>query len=220
MSFTTNKQHDNTRDFYTATHSTMATHTFFCTAPNCDNKTLLPYTECDYCAKYWADVVEEDTWCGTTDWLTSTCTCGGGSRMCPHCCEEDSDPCRGCGSHSLWDNRYCRTCYEVRYGPCYPMCIDCGGHELAQDSARCHSCIDGARSDAAAAVPPARSPDELREVIAEIEERLTTNMTKGQRDDWIWILQNRRADLAAAEKEMCEGYDQDDLNKLDRANHY
>jgi len=56
----------------------------------------------------------------------------------------------------------------------------------------------------------------MRAEIAEIEARLLTNMTKGQKDDWVWILQNRRADLADAEKEMWEQYDQDDLNKLDR----
>jgi len=79
------------------------------------------------------------------------------------------------------------------------MCVDCGGHGLAQGSARCYACIDGAT----------RSPDELRELIEEIEARLLTNLTKGQRDDWVWILQNRRADLAAAEKEMWEGYDRE-----------
>ena len=166
------------------------------------------------------DEVEWSIWCVAAP----RCTCDGSGRMCPHCCEEDSDPCYGCGSHSLWDNRYCLACYEDRYGPRnlnpVPMCIDCGGHQLAQGSARCYSCIDGARSAAYADVPPGRSPDELREVIAEIEARLLTNMTKGQRDDWIWILQNRRADLAEAEKEMWEGYDQDDLRKLDRMSRY
>jgi hypothetical protein len=55
----------------------------------------------------------------------------------------------------------------------------------------------------------------MRDEIAEIEERLKTNMTKHQKDDWIWLLQNRRGDLAAAEKEMWAGYDADDLRKLD-----
>jgi len=57
--------------------------------------------------------------------------------------------------------------------------------------------------------------ESMRMEILEIEARLKTNMTKAQKDDWIWLLQNRRADLADAEKEMWAGYDQDDLRKLD-----
>jgi len=70
--------------------------------------------------------------------------------------------------------------------------------------------------------PPPRhmSLESMRAEIAEIEVRLRGGLTKGQRDDWVWLLQNRRADLAEAEKEMWEGYDQDDLNKLDRANRH
>jgi hypothetical protein len=43
----------------------------------------------------------------------------------------------------------------------------------------------------------------MRNEIAEIEFRLLGKMTKNQKDDWIWILQNRRADLAEAEKGRC-----------------
>jgi hypothetical protein len=69
-------------------------------------------------------------------------------------------------------------------------------------------------------LPPSPEPrhtslQSMRDEIAEIEARLRTNMTKGQKDDWIWLLQNRRADLAEAEKEMWSGYDADDLRKLD-----
>jgi hypothetical protein len=121
----------------------------------------------------------------------SRCTCDGSGRMCQTCDEESSDPCWGCGSHSLWSDSYCLKCYEVRYGP---------------------------RHSSVSSPSPVRSPDELREIIEEIEVRIRGGLTKEQRDDWIWILQNRRADLAAAEKEMWEGYDQDDLNKLDLQN--
>ena len=56
----------------------------------------------------------------------------------------------------------------------------------------------------------------MRAEIAEIEARLLTKMTQAQKDDWTQILQNRRADLAEARKEMWEQYDEDDLRKLDR----
>ena len=65
------------------------------------------------------------------------------------------------------------------------------------------------------APPRHTSLQSMRDEIAEIEERLKTNMTKHQKDDWIWLLQNRRGDLAAAEKEMWDQYDADDLRKLD-----
>ena len=129
------------------------------------------------------------------------CTCDGSGRMCQTCDEESSDPCRGCGSHSLWSDRYCLKCYEVRYGP-----INRVAAPLPP-------------------LPPSPEPrhmslESMRAEIAEIEVRLRGGLTKGQRDDWVWLLQNRRADLAAAEKEMWEGYDQDDLRKLDRASRY
>lgn len=126
------------------------------------------------------------------------CTCDGSGRMCPTCDEESSDPCRGCGSRSLWSDTYCLKCYEVRYGPINPV---------------------------PPPLPPSPEPrhtslESMRAEIAEIEVRLRGGLTKGQRDDWSWLLQNRRADLAEAEKEMWEGYDQDDLRKLDRASRY
>jgi hypothetical protein len=122
------------------------------------------------------------------------CTCDGTGRMCRTCDEESSDPCRGCGSHSLWSDTYCLKCYEVRYGPINPL-------------------------------PPSPEPrhtslESMRDEIVEIEARLCSGLTKGQREDWVWLLLNRRADLAAAEKEMWEGYDQDDLNKLDLQNRH
>jgi hypothetical protein len=62
---------------------------------------------------------------------------------------------------------------------------------------------------------------ELKKIIEEIEARLRKGgMTKGQKDDWIWILQNRRGDLAherkVAMEEMWSHYDADDLRKMDR----
>ena len=65
-------------------------------------------------------------------------------------------------------------------------------------------------------VPRHTSFESMRAEIAEIEARLLTKMTRAQKDDWIWILQNRRADLAQAQKEMWEQYDEDDLRKFDR----
>jgi len=108
------------------------------------------------------------------------CTCDGSGRMCQTCDEESSDPCRGCGSRSLWSDTYCLKCYEVRYGPI-----------------------------------PHRTPDTVREEMSNIEEKLAMmgrGMTPGQYEDWHKLLRIREVELA----EMWEGYDQDDLRKLDR----
>jgi len=220
------------------TTSTMAKHTFFCTEPNCSRETALSQSKCPMCAcpgcgDIGATIVGsdychtclsvrdhpcnqafiEDTCDGCT--VQYRCTCDDSGRMCPSCDEESSDPCRGCGTHSLWDDRYCRECYEVRYG---------AGNVRVSDEIKAGLLANlpdkWSFTPAHPPLPPSpvRSPEELREIIAEIEARLLTNMTKGQKDDWIWILQNRRTDLAEAEKEMWEGYDQDDLNKMDLEN--
>jgi len=150
---------------------------------------------CDHCARYRADEAEYDIWCGVDQ---PHCECDSSGRMCDFCAEEYAEPCRGCGVPSqLWtDDTYCRKCYVERYGDEFPKT------ELLAN-------------------PPAKwsfSLQSMRDEIEEIEERLKTNMTKGQKDDWIWLLQNRRGDLAAAEKEMWEQYDEDDLRKLDLQN--
>ena len=149
---------------------------------------------CDHCARYLADQAEYEIWCGVPE---PQCTCDGSGRMCDHCADEYAEPCRGCGVPSqLWtDNTYCRKCYVERHGDEFPK--------------------------AHPPLPPSPEPrhtslESMRAEIAEIEARLKTNMTKGQKDDWVWLLLNRRADLAEAEKEMWEGYDSDDLRKLDR----
>ena len=123
----------------------------------------------------------------------SRCTCDGSGRMCPACNEDDREYCRGCGNYTNLVNQYCNTCFCERYLPPLPPS------------------------------PPPPTPRHtslasMRAEIAEIEARILPDrgMTKAQKDDWIWILQNRRADLAEAEKEMWEQFDQDDLNKLDR----
>jgi hypothetical protein len=149
---------------------------------------------CAPCARRIADEAEYDVWCGVPE---PQCTCNRETGlMCGLCAEEYAEPCRGCGVPSqLWtDDMYCRPCFVERHGDEFP---------------RAHPPL-----------PPSPEPrhtslESMRAEIAEIEERLQTNMTKGQKDDWVWLLLNRRADLAEAEKEMWAGYDADDLRKLD-----
>jgi hypothetical protein len=117
------------------------------------------------------------------------CECDGSGLMCDFCADEYAEPCRGCGVR-------CQLWVDERY------CRDC------------HRERYGVPEDK----PVHKSLESMRDEIAEIEARLRSNMTKGQKDDWIWILQNRRADLAEAEKEMWAGYDEDDLRKMDQAN--
>ena len=179
---------------------------------------------CAHCARYLADEAEYDVWCGVDEpqcddvhicheenaracppcsrriadiVREGICECNRETgRMCDPCSEEYAEPCRGCGVPSqLWtDDTYCRACYVARYGDEFPK--------------------------AHPPLPPSPEPrhtslESMRTEIAEIEARLRTNMTKGQKDDWVWLLLNRRADLAQAEKELWEQYDADDLRKLD-----
>ena len=115
------------------------------------------------------------------------CTCDGSGLVCPSCNVEYHENCRGCGAFTnLGLGDYCSSCYLPPLPPSPPP-----------------------------PTPRHTSLESMRAEIAEIEARLLTNMTKRQKDDWVWILQNRRADLAEAEKEMWEQYDDDDLRKLD-----
>lgn len=145
------------------------------------------------------------------------CTCNDSGRMCDFCSEEYKEPCRGCGEYShLWvDDMYCRTCYVDRHGYEFPPKVVRVSDELKADLLANLPTEDDKWSFTPAHPRPlSPSPlieaagqtwhtlDDLRDIIAEIEERIANPdmLTKGQRDDWIWILQNRRADLAEAEK--------------------
>jgi len=153
------------------------------------------------------------------------CTCDGSGRMCDLCAEEYAEPCRGCGVPSqLWtDNTYCRACFVARHGDEFPKTVRVSDEIKAGLLANLPD--KWSFTPAHPPLPPSPEPrhtslESMRTEIAEIEVRLRGGLTKGQRDDWVWLLQNRRADLAEAEKEMWEGYDQDDLRKLDRMSRY
>jgi hypothetical protein len=65
--------------------------------------------------------------------------------------------------------------------------------------------------------PLPASPRDIQDDIDHIIEKLeTTQMTPDQTADWQRLLDTRKRELAEADAEMWEGYDQDDLNKLDR----
>ena len=184
---------------------------------------------CDHCARYLADEAEYDVWCGVDELgepqcdggpscelcAEPRCTCNRETgRMCDVCADEYAEPCRGCGILSqLWtDNTYCRKCYVERHGDDLHLAL---GRAIAESDTRSQEQIQLLLDDRRHT-----SLQSIRDQIEEIEERLRSNMTKGQRDDWIWLLQNRRADLAEAEKEMWAGYDEDDLRKLDRQSRF
>ena len=128
---------------------------------------------CDHCGRYLADEAEYDVWCGVDEMGEPQCD---GGPSCELCADEYAEPCRGCGVPSqLWtDDTYCRKCYVDRYGDEFPK----------------------PKPDVRAA------REKIIAEITEIEARLKTKMTEDQKDDWIWLLQNRRGDLAAAEKEI------------------
>ena len=168
------------------------THIFFCIKDDCGN-TSTSGDPCASCAEWDEACAEQAALYPHLPSEEGYCTCDGSGPMCPACNEDDREYCRGCGNYTNLVNQYCNTCFCERYLPPLPPS------------------------------PPPPTPRHtslasMRAEIAEIEARILPDrgMTKAQKDDWIWILQNRRADLAEAEKEMWEQFDQDDLNKLDR----
>jgi hypothetical protein len=221
------------------------THTFFCSEMDCSNETLRPDVRCmdcwestltreqpdyegcvgcgyygpalgsnnGYCPACWQQrfgyespiAVADETkphWCGHVD--------------CQPCQSEYHEQCGGCGKNcDLWDHRYCKECYEK------PVVVRLSDELKAELFANLPTEGDKwSFTPAHPPLPPSPEPrhtslQSMRDEIAEIEERLKTNMTKGQKDDWVWLLLNRRADLAEAEKEMWAGFDADDLRKLD-----
>lgn len=170
--------------------------------PECDMYTVVLPNICSRCQQKRRDV----------------CTCHGGDEPCDHCARELADRAEydvWCGADPKCEcdgsGRMCDLCAEEYKEPCR----GCGvPSHLWTDETYCRKCYVEHHGDEFPA-PRHTSLQSMRDEIAEIEERLKTNMTKGQKDDWIWLLQNRRGDLAAAEKEMWAGYDADDLRKLD-----
>jgi hypothetical protein len=182
--------------------------------PECDMCTVVLPNICADCQQ------KRDNRCTCDGGDEPQCACNGSGRLCDFCAEEYAEPCRGCGILSqLWtDNTYCRKCYVERYGDEFPnehatvhaeeiadlhLAL---GRAIAESDTRSQEHIQLLLEDHGYT-----SLQSIRDQISEIEERLLTNMTKGQRDDWVWLLQNRRADLVEAEKEMWAGYDKDDL---------
>ena len=140
-----------------------------------------------YCGVCWQQRYGLLACHGSSSVADTGCTCDGSGLVCPSCNEEYHESCRGCGAFTnLGLGDYCSDCYLPPLPPSPPQ------------------------------VPRHMSMTSMQAEITEIEARLQTSMTKRQKDDWTWILQRRRADLAEARKEMWEQYDEDDLNKLDR----
>jgi len=90
--------------------------------------------------------------------------------------------CDGCETEcALTNNGMCDTCWICKCSAGGKMCYRCSSE---YDHLHRNSRIQ-----------------ELMDIIEEIETRLRKGgMTKRQTDDWIWILQNRRGDLAHERK--------------------
>lgn len=165
-----------------------------------------------YCADCWTDRFGADAyaderphWCGKED--------------CEQCQSEYYEQCGGCGTNcNLWNDRYCKACYDDRHVAKVPV------------------------------LPPSpepeyRCPEDVRDDIEMITQKLQgTKMTPRQQADWRWLLGNRQEELARME--LCPGcrdgalnqqghmvqggcldeperipwedYDQDDLRKMDQ----
>ena len=134
---------------------------------------------CGHCLDMLDEAPPKPHWCGKPD--------------CEQCQSEYYEQCGGCGTNcNLWDDRYCKSCYEDRY-------------------------VAKVEQPPPTPEPDYREPADVRDEIEEITAKLRgTSMTPGQQADWRWLLRNRQEELARMEAEMWEGYDQDDLRKMDQ----
>lgn len=134
---------------------------------------------CDHCQEYLNDKDEQAVWCDTKPhW------CG----ECEQCQSEYYEQCGGCGTNcNLWDSRYCKSCYDVRYVKPLPPSPE----------------------------PEQRSLSDVYDEIAHIKEKLLTKMTPRQTADWQWLLGRREDEIKEYLEQMWAGYDKDDLRKLD-----
>ena len=217
-----------------STYSTDNTQSFFCINEACRNTANYGHLcmPCD--AARGTPKCKDCNYRHAEEGSTSCTTCRG--RSCASCDdvyilqEDDVDngQCYACNDHD-----YSVACAEQADLPItlHPACHCDGsgrmcGACMSEYKEYCNTChkytnlwdeMDCAACYAERYKVRHTSLKSMRAEITEIEERLLTNMTKGQKDDWRWILQIRRADLVEAEKEMWAQYDKDDLNKLDRA---
>ena len=174
---------------------------------------------CGHCLDM-LDEAPKPHWCGKPD--------------CEQCQSEYYEQCGGCGTNcNLWDDRYCKSCYDVRY---VAKCTKgCG--PTAPGSKRCYECIDGPEPE-----PDFRTMDDVRDELEVIMAKLRfPGMTIAQEADWERLRVNRQVLLQ--QMELCPGcrdgalnqqghmvqggcldeperipwedYDQDDLRKMD-----
>jgi len=161
----------------------------------------------------------------------SRCTCDDSGRMCEYCSEEYKEPCRGCGEYAhLWvDDRYCRGCYVKRYGCEFQKSVRVSDElktellaDLPTEGDKWSFTPTGRRSSVASPPPlppsPLEEPRTTQDILDQIDlitDKLdNTHMTEGQRADWERLLAVRKSEIS----DMRDGYDQDDLNKLDLQN--
>jgi len=178
------------------------THTFFCCEPDCEKEVEEIGMSCEehtlegaetYCVRCWPDECECP---GEETCRRQNCEC----RHAPMC-----KPCERYFGYDEEDDHYCglsfnciqcKCTFKNKYWRNQFICVEC---EFAKY----------------------RTPDDVRDEIAKIEEKLATTgrqMTPAQYEDWHKLLRAREVELAEMMAEMWEGYDQDDLRKLDLQN--
>ena len=177
------------------------THIFFCSEMDCSNISVHSDTTCNEC--YTREQAEGCLGCGVLG-TTNNGYCGAcwqqrygvedthwcGKQDCAQCQSEYYEQCRGCGDYcDLWNDRYCKACYNVRYEKPLPPSPE--------------------------PEPEQRSLSDVYDEIAHIKEKLLTKMTPRQKADWQWLLGRREDEVKEYLEQMWAGYDKDDLRKLD-----
>jgi len=181
------------------------THIFFCSEMDCSNISVHSDETCNDCyeAKFTREQAEGCSGCGVLE-TTNNGYCGAcwqqrygvddthwcGKQDCVQCQSEYYEQCGGCGDYcDLWNDRYCKVCYDVRYEKPLPPSPE--------------------------PEPEHKSLGDYYDEIAKIKDKLRLPMTAGQKADWQRLLDRREAEVKGYLEDMWAGYDDDDLRKMD-----
>ena len=229
-----NREHNNTRGFYTATYNTMNEHTFFCSNDECGNVAAWEGGLCMSCpdpdAAGWMLCRRCEEYCELDDFPSLDV------EICRNCeaaspgCEAAPAGCVDCGEeYSVGlglDPTRCPRCVLSAHYPCMgspipePPAVIRMPLYYAESISICDECdrSEGGYDEDCTDPPPAKSFEDSLEAIARIKEKMETFLTPSQQMHWERLLKFREDELAENEAEMWAGYDADDLRKMDIQN--
>lgn len=234
-----NREHNNTRGFYTATYNTMNEHTFFCSNDECGNVAAWEGGLCMSCpdpdAAGWMLCRRCEEYCELDDFPSLDVEICRNCEAAPPGCEAAPPGCADCGEeYSVGlgvDPTRCPRCVLSAHHPCMgspipepPAVIRMPLYYSeplpVSPISICDECdrSEGGYDEDCTDPPPAKSFEDSLEAIARIKEKMDTFLTPSQQMHWERLLKFREDELAENEADRQAVYDLDDLRKMDIQN--